>query len=151
MNCLNRKATEQRNERKEKLIGENNLFWRIDIEKLRVALRKWLEAERTYGLPVLPRYFEVSFGQKRKPTDPELSCTEPITIGTVRMTGKIDRIDIGNGTFSIIDYKTGSSTVRMSEIPQRMEPSTPHLLTNSEEIVGNARRTRIRTSSRSLS
>ena len=113
---LDSKAKEQRNRRDKKLIGENNLFWRIDIEKLRVALRKWLAAERTYGLPVYPRHFEVSFGQKREPTDPELSCTEPITIGTVQMTGKIDRIDIGNGTFNIVDYKTGSSTVTMSEI-----------------------------------
>ena len=113
---LNHKATEQRNDRKEKLISENNLFWKIDIEKLRVALRKWLEAERTYGLPVLPRYFEVSFGQKREPRDPELSCTEPITIGNVRMTGKIDRIDIGTDAFSIIDYKTGSSTIGMRDI-----------------------------------
>ncbi len=113
---LNHQATEQRNDRKEKFIGENNLFWQIDIEKLRVALRKWLEAERTYGLPVLPRYFEVSFGQKREPRDPELSCTEPIAIGDVRMTGKIDRIDIGTDSFNIIDYKTGSSTIGMRDI-----------------------------------
>ena len=113
---LDRKATEQRNDRKEKSIGENNLFWRIDIEKLRVALRKWLEAERTYGLSVLPRYFEVNFGQSGEPADSELGCTKAIHIGEVPMKGKIDRIDIGNGTFNIIDYKTGSSTVRMPEI-----------------------------------
>ena len=113
---LDRKATEQRNDRKEKSIGENNLFWRIDIEKLRVALRKWLEAERTYGLSVLPRYFEVNFGQSGEPADSELGCTTAIHIGEVPMKGKIDRIDIGNGTFNIIDYKTGSSTIRMPEI-----------------------------------
>ena len=113
---LNRKAKEQRNRRKDKLIVENNLFWETDIDKLKVALHKWLKAERTNDLSALPRYFEVSFGQKREPRDPELSCTEPITIGNVRMTGKIDRIDIGNGTFNIVDYKTGSSTVRMPEI-----------------------------------
>ena len=84
-------------------------FGKPIIVKLRVALHKWLAAERTYGLPVTPHYFEVSFGQKREPRDLELSCTQPITIGDVRMTGKIDRIDIGNGTFSIVDYKTGSS------------------------------------------
>ena len=132
---LNHKATEQRNDRKEKLIGENNLFWKIDIEKLRVALRKWLEAERTYGLPVLPRYFEVSFGQKREPRDPELSCTEPITIGDVRMTGKIDRIDIGNGTFNIVDYKTGSSTVRMPEILSGRSLQLPIYLQTAQKLL----------------
>ena len=132
---LDRKATEQRNGRKEKLIGENNLFWKLDIEKLRVALRKWLEAERTYGLPVLPRYFEVSFGQKRELTDPALSCTEPITIGDVRMTGKIDRIDIGNGTFNIVDYKTGSSTVRMSEILSGRSLQLPIYLQTAKKLL----------------
>ena len=113
---LDHKAKEQRNSRKEKLIGEDNLFWKIDIEKLRVALHKWLEAERTYGLSALPRYFEVNFGQSGKPSDSELGCTKAIRIGEVPMKGKIDRIDIGDGTFNIVDYKTGSSTVRMSEI-----------------------------------
>ena len=132
---LDRKATEQRNGRQEKLIGENNLFWRIEIEKLRVALRKWIEAERTYDLSVLPRYFEVSFGQKREPTDPELSCTEPITVGDVRMTGKIDRLDIGNGTFTIVDYKTGSSTVRMSEILSGQSLQLPIYLQTAKKLL----------------
>ena len=132
---LNSKAEKQRNGRKEKLIGENNLFWETDIEKLRVALHKWLEAERTYGLPVLPRYFEVSFGQEREPTDPELSCSEPITIGDVRMTGKIDRIDIGNGTFNIVDYKTGSSTVRMPEILSGRSLQLPVYLQTAKKLL----------------
>lgn len=132
---LNRKATEQRNGRKEKLIDENNLFWRIDIEKLRVALRKWLEAERTYGLAALPRYFEVSFGQEREPTDPELGCTKAIYIGEVRMKGKIDRIDIGNGTFNIVDYKTGSSTVRMPEILSGRSLQLPIYLQTAQKLL----------------
>ena len=132
---LNRKATEQRNGRQEKPIDENNLFWRIDIEKLRVALRKWLEAERTYGLAVLPRYFEVSFGQERESTDPELGCTKAIHIGEVRMKGKIDRIDIGNGTFNIVDYKTGSSTVRMAEILSGRSLQLPIYLQTAKKLL----------------
>ena len=132
---LDNKAKKQRDGRKEKLIGENNLFWETDIDKLRIALHKWLEAERTYGLPVTPHYFEVSFGQKREPRDPELSCTEPITIGDVRMTGKIDRIDIGNGTFSIVDYKTGSSTVRMPEILSGRSLQLPIYLQTAKKLL----------------
>ncbi len=119
---LENASEERRGQRKETPIGENNLFWKTDVAKLRVALRKWLEAERTYDVPVLPRYFEVGFGPEGKPRnpelrrDPELSCTTSISIGDVQMTGKIDRIDIGNGAFNIIDYKTGSSTIRMPEI-----------------------------------
>ena len=132
---LDHKAKEQRNSRKEKLIGENNLFWETDIAKLRVALHKWLAAEHTYGLLVMPRYFEVSFGQKREPRDPELSCLESITIGDVRMTGKIDRIDIGNGTFNIVDYKTGSSTVRMPEILSGRSLQLPIYLQTAKKLL----------------
>ena len=119
---LENASEERRGQRKETPIGENNLFWETDIGKLRVALRKWLEAERVYDLSVVPRYFEVGFGPEGEPRnpesrrDPELSCTTPISIGNVHMTGKVDRIDIGNGAFNVIDYKTGSSTIRMPEI-----------------------------------
>ncbi|RKU12234.1 hypothetical protein C6503_17795 [Candidatus Poribacteria bacterium] len=109
-------SEERRGERNEPPIGANNLFWQTDIAKLRVALHKWLEAERTSDLSVMPHYFEVSFGQNHEPRDPELSCLTPISIGNVRMRGKIDRIDIGNGAFNVIDYKTGNSTIRMPEI-----------------------------------
>ena len=113
---LNRKAKEQRNSRKEKLISENNLFWETDIDKLRVALRKWLTAERINDLSTMPRYFEVNFGQSGEPSDPEISCDKPVRICNVYMKGKIDRIDIGIDSFNIIDYKTGSSTIRMRDI-----------------------------------
>ncbi len=115
---LNRKAEEQRNRRKEKLISENNLFWETDIDKLRVALRKWLTAERANDLSTMPRYFEVNFGQSNEPSDPELSCDKSICICGVQMKGKIDRIDIGIDidSFNIIDYKTGGSTIRMRDI-----------------------------------
>ena len=132
---LDSNAEKKRNRRKEKLIGENNLFWETDIEKLRIALHKWLAAERTYGLPVTPRYFEVSFGQERELKYPELSCREPITIGDVRMTGKIDRIDIGNGTFNIVDYKTGSSTVRMPEILSGRSLQLPIYLQTAKKLL----------------
>ena len=113
---LDTKSEEHRNRRTENLIAEDNLFWETDIEKLRVALHKWLTAERTYDLPVMPSYFEVSFGLNREPRDPELSCTTSISINNVRMVGKIDRIDVGSGVFNVIDYKTGSSTIGMPEI-----------------------------------
>jgi len=111
---LERQSEVKRNERKE--ISKNNLFWEIEIEKLQTALHKWLEAERTYDLHVMPHFFEVSFGPTNQLGDPELSCSEPINIGDVRLNGKIDRIDIGDGVFNIIDYKTGSSTIRIQEI-----------------------------------
>ena len=143
---LNHKAREKRNDRKEKLIGENNLFWETDIDKLKVALHKWLTAERTNGLSTEPRYFEVNFGKPHKSErgmrDPELSCDNPIFIEDVRMTGVIDRIDIGDGVFNIVDYKTGSSTVRMRDILEGQSLQLPiylqiaTALLNGQEGVG---------------
>lgn len=132
---LENASEEHRQQRTESLIEENNLFWKVDVERLRVALYKWLEAEHTNKIPVLPRYFEVSVGQKREPKDPELSCDMPISIGDVQMTGKIDRVDIGDGVFNIIDYKTGSSTIRMPEILSGRSLQLPIYLLIAQELL----------------
>ena len=130
---LNREAEEKRNERKE--ISENNLFWKIEIEKLQTALHKWLEAERAYDLHVMPRFFEASFGPANQPGDPKLSCSEPIPIGDVLMKGKIDRIDVGEGVFNIIDYKTGSSTIRIRDILEGRSLQLPIYLQIAEKLL----------------
>ncbi len=132
---LNHKAKEQRNDRKEKLIGENNLFWETDIDKLKIALHKWLTAECANGLDTTPRYFEVNFGQSGEPADSELGCDKPIRICDVYMKGKIDRIDIGINSFNIIDYKTGSSTVRMPEILSGRSLQLPVYLQIAAELL----------------
>ena len=65
-----------------------------------------------------PAHFEVSFGLKR-PDDGErdpLSTTKPFELScggeTIRLSGRIDRIDIGvvggQVVFNVLDYKTGS-------------------------------------------
>ncbi len=127
---------EKRSEKRtENPIGENNLFWEMDIEKLRVALYKWLEAERTYDLPVIPSYFEVNFGQPGEPADSRLSYSKPIAIGNVLMKGKIDRIDVANETFTVVDYKTGSSTIRMPEILSGRSLQLPIYLQIAEKLL----------------
>ena len=134
---LDTKSEEHRNQRTENPIGENNIFWETDVEKLRVALRKWLEAERACDLPVTPHYFEVSFGQDQEMRDPKLSCLTPLPIGKVRMKGKIDRIDIGNSAFNVIDYKTGSSTIRMPEILSGRSLQLPIYLQIAKKLLAN--------------
>ena len=132
---LNAESEKYRRQRSESPIGEKNLFWETDIEKLRVALHKWLETERTYDLRAVPRYFEVNFGQAGEPEDSRLSTTESICISDVRMKGKIDRINIDNGTFSIVDYKTGSSTIRMPEILNGRSLQLPIYLQIAKELL----------------
>ena len=138
---LDNASEDYRSKRNEPPVGENNLFWETDVEKLRVALYKWLEAERTNDVQVHPCYFEVGFGPEERARhtelkrDPELSRTTSIFIGDVRMTGKIDRIDIGDGVFNIVDYKTGSSTIRMPEILSGQSLQLPVYLQIAKELL----------------
>ncbi len=102
--------------RQETAIGRDNLFWQIEKERLQIALHKWLAAERDAALPVVPRYFEVNIGREQGNADAKLSRPRSIPIGRVLLDAKIDRIDIGNGVFNVIDYKTGGSTIRIRDI-----------------------------------
>ena len=129
---LQNEAEKKRSQRSN--VDENNLFWVTDIDKLCAALQKWLEAEHTYDLHVLPRYFEVRFGRSPGLTDSELSCSDPISIGNVRMAGKIDRIDTGDGSFNIIDYKTGSSTIGIRNILEGRSLQLPIYLQIAEKL-----------------
>ncbi|RKU08262.1 hypothetical protein C6502_15580 [Candidatus Poribacteria bacterium] len=102
----------------------DKLFWDIEVERLiggcgrTGILPAFLEAERERDLEVQPRYFEVEFGPsvRSEPTDPQLGSTEAITVGEVALSGRIDRIELGNGMFVIGDYKTGSSTPKLNDI-----------------------------------
>ncbi len=130
---LHYKSEEKRNQREN--ISEDNLFWKIEIEKQRVALHKWLDAEREYDLTLAPRYFEVSVGYPLGNTDEELSQSEPVLIGNVNMVGRIDRIDIGAGSFNVIDYKTGSSVPKMPDILEGRSIQIPIYLQIAQKIL----------------
>jgi ATP-dependent helicase/nuclease subunit B len=89
---------------------------------------KYDAAGREWERPLKPAHFEVSFGpghlgDEREPADPQevpdaLSTREPFQLvsgqETIRFTGRIDRIDVGQLSgqcvFSIVDYKTSASS-----------------------------------------
>ena len=126
-------ADEKRNERS---ISDKNLIWSISTDKLRAALFRWIEAEQRYELTVSPRFFEVSFGRDRTvgDSDPELSSPKPIPIKDVNMKGKIDRIDIGENYFNVVDYKTGSSTIGIQDIREGRSLQLPIYLKVTESL-----------------
>ena len=122
--------------KQETAIGSDNIFWQIEKERLQIALHRWLEAERDADLPVLPRYFEVNIGgKKRGNADAELSRAEAIPIGDVLLQAKIDRIDIGEGVFNVIDYKTGSSTIRIRDILEGRALQLPIYLEIAKQLL----------------
>ena len=121
----------------------DKLFWDIEAERLiggygrTGALPAFLEAERERNLEVQPRYFEVEFGPsvRSEPVDPQLGSTEPITVGEVSLSGRIDRIELGNGMFVIGDYKTGRTTPKLNDILEGRSLQLPLYLAVVEQLL----------------
>ena len=119
------------------------LFWDIEAEKFigghgrTGVLPAFLEVERERNLEVQPRCFEVRFGPNVRPesTDPFLASNEPITVGEVSLSGKIDRVELGNGMFVIGDYKTGSSTPKLNDILEGRSLQLPLYVAVVEQLL----------------
>jgi len=118
------------------------VFW--DIEKELILggpgdagiVRRFLEFERARTEPVRPSYFEVSFGgTPGGGRDSELTRSEPVPIGSFRLRGKVDRIDTGDGFFTIVDYKTGRNIPGLKEIREGMSLQLPLYLDAVEELM----------------
>ncbi|MBI4811278.1 MAG: PD-(D/E)XK nuclease family protein [Ignavibacteriales bacterium] len=94
----------------------SDVFWGVEKESLigsknrKGILKEFLEIERQNQSCVQPSLFEAAFGARtgsKRKSDPSLSFDKPIRAGNVFLRGKIDRIDMGENLFSIIDDKTG--------------------------------------------
>ena len=121
----------------------DKLFWEIEAERFigghgrTGVLPAFLEAERERNLEVQPRYFEVRFGPnvRSEPTDPQLGSTEAIMVGEVSLSGRIDRVELGNGMFVIGDYKTGSSTPKLNDILEGRSLQLPLYVAVVEQLL----------------
>ena len=121
----------------------DKLFWDIEVERLiggygrTGVLPAFLEAERERNLEVQPRYFEVEFGPsvRSEPTDPHLGSREAIMVGAVSLSGRIDRIELGDGMFVIGDYKTGSTTPKLNDILEGRSLQLPLYVAVVEQLL----------------
>ena len=113
-----------------------DLFRRVDKTHLKVTLNQWLTVEREHDVTTIPRYFEVSVGRRKGIIDSVLSRPDPICISNVSLNAKIDRIDIGNGVFNIIDYKTGR-TFGVKDILEGRALQLPIYLAIAGRLLGN--------------
>lgn len=121
-----------------------DVLWHIDKEMVlggrgrKGMLQAFLEHERERKLEVVPKYFEASFGPRvsgRKLSDPLWQSEEPIIAGSVKLRGKVDRIEIGKESFTIVDYKTGKKTPKLKEIELGMSLQLPIYLYAVERIL----------------
>jgi ATP-dependent helicase/DNAse subunit B len=105
--------------------GLTDTLREIDRRKLRDWLVEYIKQHAKYDKlwaacdsPPLPQLFEVSFGRELRDGQTAPSTADPLELmsdsETVRLSGRIDRIDIGKVgnqvIFNIVDYKTGGST-----------------------------------------
>ena len=93
--------------------------------------------------PLVPTYFEFSFGMQAGAGDDPTSVPEPVGLSagegseTIRIRGKIDRIDMTpEGLFTICDYKTGSVVVSKKEIEKGKALQLPLYLSAFEQVSG---------------
>jgi len=110
-------------------------FWDLDRELLiggssrrRGLVREFLEAERRREVDSQPMYFEVAFGGSagdREKTDPQLSQWEPVVLDALRLRGKVDRVEIGEGYFCIVDYKTSQRLPALEDIRRGLSLQLP--------------------------
>ena len=114
----------------------DDLFRTVDRALLKVTLNQWLAVEREYHVTTTPRYFEVSVGRRQGITDSALSHAKSISIDGVRLNAKIDRIDIGEGVFNVIDYKSGSSTPGIKDILEGRALQLPIYLEIASQLLG---------------
>jgi ATP-dependent helicase/DNAse subunit B len=114
----------------------DDLFRTVDRALLKVTLNQWLAVEREYHVTTTPRYFEVSVGRRQGITDSALSYAKSISIDGVRLNAKIDRIDIGEGVFNVIDYKSGSSTPGIKDILEGRALQLPIYLEIASQLLG---------------
>ena len=114
----------------------DDLFRTVDKALLKVTLNQWLAVEREYDVITTPRYFEVSVGRRQGVIDSVLSDAESINIDGVRLNAKIDRIDVGEGVFNVIDYKSGSSTPGIKDILEGRALQLPIYLEIARQLLG---------------
>ncbi|MCX6999008.1 MAG: exodeoxyribonuclease V subunit gamma [Candidatus Sumerlaeota bacterium] len=114
----------------------DNLFWDAERERLLGAsdgegrpgiLRLFIEHERDFferNTGYVPCFFEVAFGQvpgapkEREKHPPATPYIIEHPDGPIRLRGRIDRIEIREDSFAIVDYKTGKSGMGMADVEE---------------------------------
>jgi ATP-dependent helicase/nuclease subunit B len=126
-------------------------FWEADRDALLGTggrpglLQEFLDVEHERSIPLEARFFEVAFGPGMwggTPHDTELSTDEAVMVGDVKLRGRVDRVEIGDGVFVIIDYKTGKHRIRLADIREGTSLQLPLYLQAVEQLL--ASRTHLR-------
>jgi hypothetical protein len=85
------------------VLGHPDL-WAVTRERMMARLRRLLEIEvrYTHSIGVRPAAYELSFGLPQ-------AALPAVELGGVFVAGQVDRVDVGPGTVTILDYKSGKT------------------------------------------
>jgi RecB family exonuclease len=88
------------------------LLWEREKRRFHETVQGWLGREVSAGARSVPAHFEVAFGLDRAAADGEPHDPDPVAIDlgdgrSLRVSGKIDRIDRREDGLVLRDYKTG--------------------------------------------
>jgi len=117
-------------------------FWSFEREQLlgleggrKGVLEELLSKERERSTESVPRFFEVTFGGGGEIRDPEIDWPEPITVGDMRLRGRIDRLDLAEDHFTVVDYKTGAVLPGVRDLEQGYSLQLPLYLEAAGRIL----------------
>lgn len=121
-------------------------FWQLDAELLlgdsarrQSFVREFLRAEQKRTVASIPAWFEVSFGGKTgRNSDRQLSRDDPVAVGSLRLRGKVDRVEVGDDFFAIVDYKTGEVRTSLEDIRRGVSLQLPLYLLAVRSILAGA-------------
>lgn len=129
-------------------VDASGAFWAIEKElilgregKSEGLVRAFLASEHDRPPGSAPAFFEVAFGsrgRRSERTDPSISLVDPLKIGTLNLSGKIDRIDLGDGFFTVIDYKTGAGIPSYKDLREGLSLQLPLYILAAVEMLRGA-------------
>jgi ATP-dependent helicase/nuclease subunit B len=115
---------------REKLLGING-------RKTQSLLYKFLEEERKNDSGYVPAFFEMSFGNVKHEEKLSKKFDEGVTVGRIKLKGKIDRIEINKKekTLKVIDYKLGGAKPSAEDLTTGISLQLPLYLFAAKELI----------------
>ena len=115
---------------KEKILG-------IQGNRKNSILHKFLLTEKENNDGFIPEFFEVAFGNINSKYDNPGNPRVDISTGSVKVRGKIDRIDVNHKemTFKVVDYKLGGKKPSADDLLNGISLQLPLYMYAAKEII----------------
>lgn len=107
-------------------------FWNIEKSRIALAVKGYLESEMASTDDFVPSRFEQAFGSGYGETPVHMDCGSR----KVGFHGRIDRVDLADGKYRVIDYKTGQLRGKDNDMGGGVYLQLPVYLLAASHILG---------------